>query len=78
MTSVHTHVYSQFIFALEINQYAAATSGAEFMRTPLVAKEVRDQMIISGVEIDICSLREDEQIAIAAADGTVAANDFVV
>jgi hypothetical protein len=44
----------------------------------LVAKKVRDQMVVSGVEIDIRSLRVDEEVAIAAANGAIAAVDFVV
>jgi hypothetical protein len=35
-------------------------------------------MVISSVEINVCSFRVDMQVAIATADGTVAAINFVV
>jgi len=35
-------------------------------------------MVISSVEINLCSFRVDVQVTIAGADGTVAAIDFVI
>jgi hypothetical protein len=43
-----------------------------------VAKEVGDQMVKSGVEIDVPSFRVDEKVTIAPADGTVAADYLAV
>ena len=51
---------------------------AELMRTPFITKGVRRHIIKASVKIDVGAFDVDEEIAIAATHGAIAAVDLVV